>query len=170
TFPMNESAIITNIKAAAETKGDFNEELTEIQLQDAGYQMFCALRYALSSATWSELTKDEKVTLAEVIIQQFSDAYMAYFPAYIDLLTEMYGGMETWAAKKLETKAGRTFSAANREKIQDIANNLLALIADDAGTSEEEAATSPTKAAAPKPEPDSLHSAAEILNGIMRTL
>jgi hypothetical protein len=46
----------------------------------------CATRCpsALSSLFWSGLKKDEIVTASETIIQQFSDAYMAYVPAYID--------------------------------------------------------------------------------------
>jgi HK97 family phage prohead protease len=169
TFPMNEAAIITSVKAAGEAKGDFIEELTEIQLQDSSYQMHCALRYALSSITWSDLTREEKITAAEVIIQQFNDAYMAYYPAYLDMLTQMYGGMETWAAKRLETKAGRMISAANKDKIQSIIDTLLALITDDAGTSDE-AATSSAKAATTKPEPAQNHSAAQSLIGNIRSL
>jgi HK97 family phage prohead protease len=169
TFPMNEAAMITSVKNAAESKGDFIEELTEIQLQDAGYQMHCALRYALSSITWSELAREEKITAAEVIIQQFNDAYMAYYPAYLDMLTEMYGGMETWAAKRLEVKAGRAISAANQDKIQSVVDTLLALIAEDAGTSDD-AATSAAKAAATKSGPVSDHSAAESLIGNIRSL
>ncbi len=167
TFPMNEAAIITSVKnSAAEAKGDFIEELTEIQLQDAGYQMHCALRYALSSITWSDLAREEKITAAEVIIQQFNDAYMAYYPAYLDMLTEMYGGMETWAAKRLEVKSGRVISAANKDKIQSVVDTLLALIAEEAGASDD-AATSDAKAAAKKSEPAQDHSAeAQFLEGL----
>lgn len=169
TFPMNEAAMITSVKAAGETKGDFIEELTEIQLQDAGYQMFSALRYALSSITWSDLTREEKITAAEVIIQQFNDAYMAYFPPYLDMLQELYGGMETWAAKRLEIKAGAMFSAANKETIQThcsgiktSAEALLALI-DDVAVTSTEADTAKAKAAATKSEPVIDHSAAQTL-------
>jgi HK97 family phage prohead protease len=171
TFPMNESALIASVKGKVETKDDFNEELTEIQLQDAGYQMFSALRSALSSIVWADLQRDEKVTAVDVILQQFTDAYTAYFPMYLDLLSEMYGGMETWAAQRLEIKAGAKFSAATKEAIQthcadvkdmsskmtDSADSLLALLDPDAGTSKE-AATPETKAA-PKPEPAPDHSA-----------
>jgi HK97 family phage prohead protease len=163
TFPMNESALITSVKARGETKGDFNEELTERQLQDAGYQMDGALWSALRSATWADMTREEKIALVAVVIQQFTDAYLAYYPAYLDTLAEMYGGMETWNAKRFETKAGRKISAATKESIQAAADHsksaqdlLLALIADEAG--EDDSTTSEGKAAAPnktEPEPHS---------------
>ena len=137
TFPMNEAALITSVKRAGETKDDFNAELNEIQLQDAGYQMRSALSCALSSLFWSGLSKDDIVTATEVIIQQFSDAYMAYVPAYIDMLTEMYGDMETWSKKRLETKEGRMISAANKESIKsaldhmESAKTIISALADD---------------------------------------
>ncbi len=152
TFPMNESALITSVKGKTETKGDFNAELTEIQLGDAGYQMRTALSCALSCVTWSDLTRDEKITAAALVIQQFNDAYMAYYPAYLDMLTEQYGGMELWNAKRFETKAGKKISAATKEQIQSACDHsksandiLLALLADEAG--EADSTTSKAKAA-----------------------
>ena len=124
--------------------------------------MRCALRTALSSVIWSDLaSRDEKITATETIIQQFSDAYMAFIPAYLDMLTEMYGGMEMWNQKRFEVKAGAMISAANKATIQAACKSisdghqaLLALVTDDAGTT-----TSSEKAADPaKPEPVS-HSA-----------
>jgi hypothetical protein len=159
TFPMNESALITSVKGKAEIKGDFNEELTEIQLGDAGYQMRYALQCALSSITWAEMTREEKIAAAAIVIQQFTDAYMAYYPAYLDMLSEMYGGMETWNAKRFETKAGKKISAATKEQIQSACDHakstndiLLALLAEEAG--DEKSTTPEVKAAAePKSEP-----------------
>lgn len=178
TFPMNEAALITSVKGR-ENKGDFNEELTEIQLGDAGYQMRYALQSALYSVTWSDLTREEKITATETVIQQFSDAYMAYYPAYLDMLAEMYGDMETWNAKRLETKSGRKISAATKETMKSACDSiksghdsLLALLADDADDADENksAVTSTTKAADPKPEPAEDHSAAESLIGDIRAL
>ncbi len=156
TFPMNELAVVTAIKAKLQQKDDFNEELAEIQLQDAGYQMRCALSYALSSILWDDtLDRAAKITASEATIQQFSDAYMAYLPDYIDLLAQMYGGMEM-----MSRKAGRTISAATRDKImaaheqmQAASETLLALVSDEAGST-----TSEGKAAA-KTEPAPDHSA-----------
>lgn len=158
TFPMNEQALITSVKGKRGTKSDFNEELTEIQILDADYQMFSALRHALGSIVWSDMSRDEKISAAQAINQQFADAHAAWFPNYLDTLQEYYGGMEEMAARAVERKAGRTFSAANKEKLQSIAETLLALIAEDADTSESDAVTSSAKAAT-KSEPAQHHSA-----------
>jgi hypothetical protein len=176
TFPMNERALISSVKSEdGEQKGDFNAELEEIQLYQAGYQMREALSAALASLFWNGLTKEEMLKLAETIIQQFSDAYMAYLPQYIDMLSEKYGDVETWAAKARETKAGAAISAANKDKISSACDtikggvdSLLALLEDKAG-----ATTLATKAAEPQPEPATKsHSAEEkaALDRIMAAL
>lgn len=185
TFPANESALIASVKGkSAENKGDFNEELVELQLQDAGYQMRAALFNALSSVTWAaSLTRDEKITAAATVIQQFSDAYMAYYPAFLDMLGEMYGPMESWNDKRFETKEGRTISAATKESIRSACaqiesghKTLLALVADDAGddgtTLEAKAGPDSTSSdgAAPKTAPEKDHAAAESLIGTIRAL
>lgn len=158
TFPMNEAALITSVKAAREAKGDFNEELAEIQLNDAGYQLRYALSQALSSMFWSGLNKEQIITAAETVIQQFSDAYMAYLPMYVDMLTEYYGDLETWSAKRLETKAGKKISAATKssltaahEQIKSATDILAALLADEADARDDD--TSKAKAAAIQTEP-----------------
>lgn len=180
TFPMNEMALITSVKGL-QAKGDFNEELTEIQLSDAGYQMLYALSNALRSTVWTGLTRDEKVTLVETIIQQFSDAYLAYFPAYIDMLAEMYGDLETFNAKRMERKAGAKWSAADLQTIEGHCaameaeiKGLRALIGSEAGkatTSIEAGADStPESKAALKSEPIIDHSAAKSLIENLRSL
>ena len=92
TFPMNENALITSVKARRaarmEAKADFSTEYAEIQLQDAMYQMWIALRYALSSIPWSDMERDEKIAASAASIEQFTAAYMEFIPAYIDWLTE----------------------------------------------------------------------------------
>ncbi len=147
TFPMATDAMITAVKAKlAETKDDFNEELAERQLMDAGYQMRSALCGALDSLLYSGLTKDDAVAGAETIIQQFSDAYLAYLPSYIDMLAEYYGSeMETWSREQIETKAGAAISSANKRTIQSIIDTLSALIAEKAAAS-----TSTAEAAEPE--------------------
>lgn len=177
TFPMNEMALITGVKGK-ESKGDFNEELTEQQLSDAGYQMISALGQALRSVVWSGLTREEQISATETIIQQFSDAYNAYFPAYIDMLAEMFGDMETYNAKRMERKAGAKWSAADKETMKsacDMIDNghamvksgndsIRALFDTEAGTS-----TSDTKAA-PKTEPAACHSAIESVIGSLDSM
>lgn len=179
TFPANEMALITTVKSvngAVENKGDFNEELTEIQLQETGYQMRYALSNALYSVVWANLSRDEKIAASEAVIQQFHDAYMAFLPAYLDMLTEEYGEMETWSQKRFETKEGRRFSAASMDGIKagcDMIkaghDKLLALLEGEAGagdtTAEEKSAagaratSAVAGAATTKSEPANGHSA-----------
>lgn len=109
TFPMNEACAITSVKKAgpggSETKDDFNTELSEIQLQDAGYQMRYALFNALGSFVWaSGLTKEDKVAAAQSTIEQFSAAYLTYFPQYLDWLASVYGNMEMMGRLQMEEK------------------------------------------------------------------
>jgi HK97 family phage prohead protease len=112
TFPMNEAAMVTSIKRLGngaqpgETKDDFNTELAELQLRDAGYQIMSALSCALYSVNWATgMSREEKIAAAETIIEQFQEAYMAYFPQYLDWMTEEYGDMERMSQLKREQKA-----------------------------------------------------------------
>jgi uncharacterized protein len=184
TFPANEGALIMSVKGTVETKGDFNEELTEIQLQEAGWQMRSALSSALGSVVWAKgLTRDQKISAAEAVIQQFADAYMAYLPAYLDMLEEVYGEMETWGHKRFETKEGRKISAATMETIRTACEQikagheaLLALTAEDAAgdaleTKSAPPDTSTAAAAAIKSAPAvEGHAAAESLISNIRAL
>jgi hypothetical protein len=179
TFPMAEAALITSVKHRGETKEDFNTELAEVQLQDMGYQIFSALRSALCSLPWaSGMSRDEKVTAAEVTCQQFADAFLAYLPAYIDYLTEEYGDLETMSqgqieTKRLQRKAGAKISAATKttlttahDHLKSATDLLSALIDPEAvdDTSEEEAAKG-------KPEPEHKdHSAVSNLLDSLRGL
>lgn len=180
TFPMNEMALITAVKGKRGdhhgTKGDFNEELTEIQTLDGLYQMEHALWSALYSILWVEATRDEKVAAAETILTQFQQAFSNFFPSYLDAMEAAYGGMETWNRKEIEKKAGATFSAANIQKISTALgkikgghDDLTALISEEAGesTSEEKAANRPDPPQGhpgeAKPEPEQDHSAAKTL-------
>lgn len=173
TFPMNEMALITSVKGRAERKDDFNEELSDIQLMDMGYQMFNALCYSLGSITWdSSMDRAAKISAAGTYIQQFSDAYLAYFPMFLDMLAEDYGGMEMMAARTaLEKKAGRRNSAADTKSLKDAMDHadsiktiISALVEDGAGDEgTPKGAASPTtpseQAAETKTEPVEDHSA-----------
>lgn len=176
TFPAADSARIISVRGKRETRDDFNEELSDIQLYQGHSNMMWAVDSALCSIIWdSEMTAAEKVSAATEYIQQFADAYLAYLPAFLAVLAEDYGGMEMMAAKrKLEVKAGAEFSAANKQTIQTRLANIkseadavLALFEDKAGpktTSKEAGAdtTLESKAADQKPEPIEDHSAIEL--------
>jgi HK97 family phage prohead protease len=183
TFPMNEAAQITSVKHRAERKEDFTTELAELQLQDAGYQMWCALRNALCSIPWSGLSREEKLDAAAATLEQFTAAWMDYLPAYLDWLTEEYGDMETAGRKRLEAKAlqlkeGRRISAVTKtqitqanEHVKSASDLLIALLDGEADDVDEDEVTSKSKAAAdtqPEPAPD--HSAASSLLDSIRAM
>jgi uncharacterized protein len=105
TFPMNELAMVTAVKAAAGIKGDFVDELDEILTLSAFYQMQYALGNALSSVVWSESDKEDKIKMVGIILGQFSEAFTDFFPKYLDALEEAYGPSEAWeTAVKPEIK------------------------------------------------------------------
>lgn len=150
TFPMNPAALITGIKS--ETKGDFNQELLDVQLQDAAYQMRQALWRALDSAVWDGMTRAEIMQATAATLEQFQAAYMAFLPNYLDMLNREIGPSDRWKSNPaaMETKAGRKISAATRSVIESAISSLNALLteeagADDATTSEKEAAKQETK-------------------------
>ena len=120
TFPMQSLALISSIKNHRHsTKDDFTEELVDQQLQDMGNQMRSALFSALSSVVMgSDMTKEERVATAGIILQQFSAAYLEYLPKYLDWLTEEYGDdLMTMGAKPHEKKTGRMISEMNQNTI-----------------------------------------------------
>ena len=120
TFPMNEAAIITSVKARREAKADFDTEFAEIQLQDAMYQMWIALRSALSSIPWSEMERDEKIAASAASIEQFTAAYMEFIPAYIDWLADEYGDFTLMGKTPAESKAAKTnpVSESHKKKLR----------------------------------------------------
>jgi HK97 family phage prohead protease len=186
TFPMNEAALITSVKKAKESKGDFNEEFAEIQIANAAYDMLSAFSSARSAIVWSDLARDEKITAFEVVVQQFADAATSWFPNYLDYLTEQYGSMELWNKAKIEhkrrdvlfeLKAGATFSKSNKAQIQSAIDILTTLIADEAAEDDATAkaagnpGTSPTPAVETKSEPAKDHSAiSSLLNSFKEGL
>lgn len=160
TFPMNELAQVTRVKARAGEKGDFNEELDKIQTLNSFSDMQMALNDALRSLLWtSEMEKDEKVAACNTILSQFSEAFSNFFPDYLDALAEMWGPMENWSKDKFELKSGATFSLSNKtairsncEQLKSVHDALLALIPEEAAenTSAEKAATTQPQLSEPE--------------------
>lgn len=167
TFPMNEMALISAVKANG---GDnsFTDVLTRIQLIDAFYQMLNALGSALESVAYSDMSKEEKIKASETVISQFTESFMKYFPDFLDVWEERYvREFKEGISGDLETKVGRTFSTSSIGKIKSACDKikngyeeLMALLENGkAGES-----TLPTKAAEIKPEPANDHSAADYLS------
>lgn len=197
TFPMNEHCMVTAVKkenGAIEVKDDFNGELSTIQLQDAGYQMFSALFSAIGSTVWGGvLSKDETISGVKTVIDQFTDSYMSYLPMYLDWISgesdmevmgraraeeKYFAGLLDAAAKDPanEMKKGAVHSAATKKKlmamhesVKSLDTGFCALLDDGADDNPEPVDDTSKSAAAPeeKPEPVEDHSAAaEILTGL----
>ena len=132
TFPMNEMALVTAVKGR-ENKGDFNESLTMRQTMDAWSQMDAAFSDALCGVLWSGAEKDEKITMAKTVIEQFNETFMNFLPDYLDALEA--NGFKAGGAH--ETKEGRTISADTRGKLQKChkcmkeAHEILSSLLDD---------------------------------------
>jgi HK97 family phage prohead protease len=197
TFPMNEHCMVTAVKkenGAIEVKDDFNGELSTIQLQDAGYQMFSALFSAIGSTVWGgSLSKDETISGVKTVIDQFTNSYMSYLPMYLDWITgesdmEVMGRakaeekffaalLEEAAKNPGEIKKGAVHSAATKktmrgmhEMVKSLDTGFCALLDEGADDDADEVDdVTPKSAAAPetKTEPVEDHSAAaEILTGL----
>ena len=175
TFPMNEQALITSVKARKEANEDFDTEYAELLLLDAAYQMWIALRSALCAIPWADLTREEKLAASNESIQQFGAAYMAMLPAYLDWLTEEYGGgmdaMSHRGRTIRESKSGRKISAATKKDlsaarlhVKSADDLLIALLDSEADDTYEGEDTSEDDKAAvktvPEPAGKSDHSAA----------
>ena len=151
TFPMNELATISSVKAAGETKG-FAEELAENQLLQAGDQILGALYSSLSDITWSDLSDNDKSVALKDTIDQFKDAYMNHMKDYLPWLSSKFDaagmkskrqelatkhGITTKSSGAVEIKAGRKISAATRETLASVhdhmteAKSLLSSLLDD---------------------------------------
>lgn len=127
TFPMNILANVTSVKAR-ECKGDFVEELADRQVSDQLGQMMSALSSALYPLPWAGMSRDETLSAAETVLEQFAEAYLAYLPQYLDYLGREYGmDVKSWQAQR-ETKAGRTISAATRKTLSDAHGHLTAAV------------------------------------------
>lgn len=174
TFPMNALALVSDVKSHAE-KGDFSEELTDIQLRAALDQIMYALGSALCELPWSGLSRADILSGAETVIQQFQDTYLDYLPNYLDYLAREYGmDTKSWTVRR-EQKAGRKLSFATRDTLKQAcdhaknANDILtALLSEEAGDPDEDATSENAAAVDHKSEPET-HSAVKSLKS-MRAL
>jgi HK97 family phage prohead protease len=194
TFPMNEQAGVTSVKArfARLRKDDFAGELAEAQLYAAPSMMLDALFDSLWAMTWdADMTDAERLDGSKLALGQFTDAWLAWLPAFLGLVGEEAGEtgtdiyymrrraceLKTSIAK--ESKEGRRLSGATKSALKDCKGHtrsmdsiLTALLEDEADDDADEGddGTSKTKAAHGKPEPARDHSAAETLITSMRSL
>jgi len=159
TFPMNPLALVTTVKS---TK-DFNEELDEAQLCATKYLMLYALGDSLDDAVWDPgMSNEQRAAAAEMSISQFHDAYMAWLPRYLAMMSaemeQMADGTEpehkadqsdvrahmVLAAAKHVIKAGRMISAANMDTLGQARDLIQSVI--DAAMSGDKAFSTPDSA------------------------
>ena len=119
TFPMNLSAGVNSVKAH-NTKGLFADALADNQVSQQFYLLLQSLSGALSPLPWSGATRDDILASAQEILEEFSAAYMAYLPTYLDYLSREYG-MDTkeWSGKR-EVKEGRKISADTHKALSEV--------------------------------------------------
>ena len=174
TFPMNELATVSSVKSM-ELKGDFTEELADIQIRATERQCLDALYSALCMLCWSGMTRLEILETAEAVIDQFKTAYLAWIPDYLDYMAREYGvDTKTWAGQR-ELKEGRKLSRSTKSTLSDAHKHLSdateilsALLEGEADDAASDGTSSGDGAAVIKSEPVD-HSALQLLSS-MRSL
>lgn len=175
TFPMNDLALVSSVKSM-EMKGDFDEELADIQLRAIEQQCMSALYNALCMLCWSGLTRVEILETAEAVIDQFKAEYLSWIPNYLDYMAREYGvDTKTWAAQR-ELKEGRKLSKTTKstlvdahKHISDATDILSALLEGEADDVEGDVDTSGDDGAAETKSEPVTHSALEAISS-MRSL
>lgn len=156
-FPMNENALVTNVKEHRAMDGQkmtFDEALADVQTWAARYQYMEALDKAISTSIRDEnLSTDDAVAQIAESVQQFGTQIAELVPKLRALLNSTYG-FDFKKFAEIEAKAGRKISAASRSKIEDAIKQLQALL--DDGITEDpstgKSATPPESKEAPPPE------------------
>jgi HK97 family phage prohead protease len=170
TFPMNENAAVTSIKAyqrSRSRKDNFDDEYAQTQIIAAPYQMMDAIYSSLSGMLYdSDLSRDDRIAGSTLALEQFSSAWLAWLPQFLDLIDAMNADMGMSYMKRAalelktrilrETKEGRRLSTATKSNLQECHGNiksadsiLTALLLDEAveDDDEEDDDTSDEKAA-----------------------
>lgn len=139
-FPMNEKALVTNVKE----QKDFDEELNRIQTLEGHYMRMSALSASLYRAMYMDAEVTAKSDEVATAIDQFKASYVEWFPLYVAMYDRLY-------KEAKESKEGRVMSAATRTKIEaaladhrSAMEKLQALL--DESTSEKEAKQNPEPA------------------------
>lgn len=119
TFPMNTSAGVNSVKNK-QTKGGFTDAMDANQLRASQSQMVQSITDALTALPWSGDSRDEILSAAQTSLDEFTEAYMAYLPVYLDYLSDQYG-MDTkaWQAKH-EVKEGRKISTDTHKSLTEV--------------------------------------------------
>ena len=159
TLPMNELALIENVKAdapailTAERKMDFLTALEREREWSLMQLMPSALWSSLDSILWDHnLSDEEQYSQSDIALNQFHQQYLEWLPQMQALLRPA-----DKASLIAEIKAGRRLSEATRKTIQSViadwqqAVTSLQALLDEGEIAEEEAAKTQSNV------PDSLH-------------
>lgn len=143
-FPMNDEALIENVKQRAETKiDDFSTVLANSMLYAKHSQMLCALFSCLDSCMWDwKASNEERLAMIDTSIAQFTTEYSAWARQFYSADSEE---MKALTESLIEIKAGRRISAASRTRIEKAIEELSALIREDDAVEEEKLAEAPTE-------------------------
>ncbi len=85
TFGACPGAIVHEVKSLGAENKDFMAELQAIETYARHYQMLRALDYALDRIRYGEGSRDVRVGAVQAVLEQFSEAYLTYFPTLMDL-------------------------------------------------------------------------------------
>lgn len=85
TFGACPGAVVQQVKSESlgESK-DFLDELQSLEIAARHWQMLTALEYSLDRIRYSDGDKASRIAAVQAVIQQFSEAYLAYFPTLMD--------------------------------------------------------------------------------------
>lgn len=154
-FPMNELAIVTNVKSIhdlllsmkeREGKTDFDSELQKLQLRAAIYQ----LEDALSTTLWKirrDTEIEDQVAASGETIEKFKEGYLSVLPDILAMDAENVAAYGYMSMPGVEEKAGRKLSKATRDAIAKTIESLQSLLAsaDKSGAETENKSAPPTE-------------------------
>lgn len=84
TFGACPGAVVQQVKSEPGESKDFLDELQALEIAARHWQMLTALEYSLDRIRYSDGDKASRIAAVQAVIQQFSEAYLAYFPTLMD--------------------------------------------------------------------------------------
>lgn len=139
TFPMLPIAQVVSVKADGQ-KEAFEDELYRLQIMASRYQMMEALGRSLDTILYaSDLAATDKLSQSQAAVERFSTLYISMLPDFMSEcgMDEGEGDGEDAggesvpkSAPPIESKAGRTISAATAERLRSAIDILQSLLGD----------------------------------------
>lgn len=165
TFPMNESAIVTAVKAGenGEVKMDFATAFDEIELWNMPWSMTSAISESLFSIRHDDaIDTAQKLEQSLEALEQFREKYMEFLPRFLELMDKM---KSLKAFIEQEQKAGRRISSATQTqlstvltKLEEATETLRALLGEEAAEDDSTSKQGAVRPKATEPEAQRIHS------------